>query len=340
MESQMASEETVNNILDLAADTVKDPIDQLVKNTSSWGAINFEASRADLKLIFSLCDHVKSLPISILPEQTAQSFQNSLKNGASIIERMRSFQIEGVTNPTQQRDEIVLQVKSAAENLLVTTQGWIAFLAYQKGDVQRNIESLNHAVEKSKNIISDAHEYAATSKNELDGIISAAREASAIVGVGHFTSDFSGQAENLETEAKKWLGATVICAALTALLALASFFMPIEKGATNAQIVQYMTSKLVMLAVFLTATVWCGRIYKATKHQAATNNHRANALKSFQAFVKATDDDGTRNAVLLETTRSIFAISPTGYLDAVDGQSDPSTKVVEIVKGIAGPSQK
>lgn len=336
----MAAAETVDTILHLAANNVKDPIDQLVKNTSSWGAINFEASRVDLELMFGLCGHIKSLPINILPEQTAQAFQSSLRNSANIIDRMRSFQIEGVANPTQQRDEIVAQVKSAAENLLTITQGWIAFLAYQKGDVQRNIQALNQAVEQSNTIISDANKYATARKSEVDGIVSAARDASATVGVGHFTSDFSGQAENLETEAKKWLGATVTCAVLTAILALASFFMPIDKDATNAQIVQYMTSKLVLLAVFLTATVWCGRIYKATKHQAATNNHRANALKSFQAFVKATDDDGTRNAVLLETTRSIFAINPTGYLDAVDGQSDQSTKVMEIVKGIAGSSQK
>jgi len=88
-----------------------------------------------------------------------------------------------------------------------------------------------------------------------------------------------------------------------------------------------------VLLVLLTATVWCGRIYKALKHQITVNRHRANSLKTFQAFVKAASDDATRNAVLLETTRSIFTNSPSGYLEGSDSASDTNTKVLEIVKG-------
>jgi hypothetical protein len=48
--------------------------------------------------------------------------------------------------------------------------------------------------------------------------------------------------------------------------------------------------------------------------------------------VKATDDTATRNAVLLETTRSIFAIAPSGYLESGDSSADTGSKVLEIVK--------
>lgn len=58
----------------------------------------------------------------------------------------------------------------------------------------------------------------------------------------------------------------------------------------------------------------------------------ANALKTFQAFIKAASDDGTRDAVLLETTRSIFALSPTGYLDTGEPSSEPVSKLMEIVR--------
>jgi hypothetical protein len=82
----------------------------------------------------------------------------------------------------------------------------------------------------------------------------------------------------------------------------------------------------------MTATVWCGRIYKATKHQAVTNQHRANALKTFQAFVKAALDDATRDAVLLETTRSIFTIAPSGYLETSEPSAEPVSKLMEIIR--------
>lgn len=151
-----------------------------------------------------------------------------------------------------------------------------------------------------------------------------------------FTSDFAREASDLEIAAKNWLIATGILAVATIVAALIPIFFPLGKDATNVQIVQYMTSKLVILAVFLTTTIWCGRIYKATKHQVATNSHRANALKTFQAFVKAASDDPTRNAVLLETTRSIFAIAPSGYLQTIDTLSDSGTKVLEIIKSATG----
>lgn len=77
------------------------------------------------------------------------------------------------------------------------------------------------------------------------------------------------------------------------------------------------------------------RIYKALKHQITVNKHRANALKTFQAFVKAASNDNTRDAVLIETTRSIFANSPSGYLDTTDASSDSNTKILEIIKGSA-----
>jgi hypothetical protein len=67
-------------------------------------------------------------------------------------------------------------------------------------------------------------------------------------------------------------------------------------------------------------------------HQSVINRHRANALKTFQAFVKASNDEKIRDAVLLETTRSIFSISPSGYIDAKADHTDNPTTVLEFVR--------
>ena len=69
---------------------------------------------------------------------------------------MRNFSIVNNPNPTQQKDEIVAQIKRVGEFLLVATQGLIAFLAYQKGDVQINISALNAAVTTAEKIIESA----------------------------------------------------------------------------------------------------------------------------------------------------------------------------------------
>lgn len=331
----MATSDQVQKIRSIADTLTKIPIDTLVSNQQKWGSISFENARRDLELMYGLANHLKDLPIDIVPDGIATSFFNLLNQANTAVQRITAFTIES-GNPTGQRDEIVGQIRVYAEQLLTTTQAWIPFLAYQKGDVQRNIEALNKSVEDANDILVKAKRETGEKTTELAGIISAAREASASAGVGVFTSDFAGQVTTLESSASNWLIATAVLAALTIVVAALSILLPISKDASNAQVIQFMTSKIVVLIVLLTATVWCGRVFKALKHQSVISNHRANALKTFQAFIKAASDEPTRNAVLLETTRSIFAISPSGYLESTDSAADSGTKVLEIFKTATG----
>jgi len=333
----MLTQEKVEQIIALANGLTTVPIDKLVSNPN-WGTINFEAARGDLELLFGLCGHIKVLPISILPNPVADAFIASITQAGTAVEKIRTFNIEN-GNPTGVRDQIIGQVKQFSEHLLTTTQGWIPFLAYQKGDIQKNIDALTKTVDEANRILATSKTDVENKGKEISSIVTAAREASASAGVGVFTSDFEGQATTLEIEAAKWLKYTLWFAITTLVVAFFSIYIPIDPKATNAQIFQHMTSKLVVLLVLLTATVWCGRIYKALKHQITVNRHRANSLKTFQAFVKAASNENTRDAVLLETTRSIFANSPSGYLETADTSSDASTKVLEIFKG-AGSAGK
>lgn len=334
----MLSQEKVDQIISFTNGLTSVPINKLVSNPG-WGTINFESARVDLDLLFGLCAHIKELPISLIPNTVGDQFISSITQAGKTVERMRTFNIETAGNPTGVRDEIVNQVKQHAEHLLTTTQGWIAFLAYQKGDVQKNIDALSKSVMDANQILEQSKMDVAAKSNEITSIVTAAREASASAGVGVFTSDFDGQATLLETDAEKWLKYTLWFAITTLCVAFISIYVPIDSKATNAQIFQYMTSKMVVLLVLLAATIWCGRIYKALKHQITVNKHRANALKTFQAFVKAASNDNTRDAVLIETTRSIFANSPSGYLDTTDASSDSGSKILEIIKGSASSTK-
>jgi hypothetical protein len=71
------------------------------------------------------------------------------------------------------------------------------------------------------------------------------------------------------------------------------------------------------------------------------NEHRVNALKTFGAFVEASKgDEAIRNAVLLETTRSILAIQPNGYLEAGSESGEAVSRVIEVVKTTTGKPDK
>lgn len=63
------------------------------------------------------------------------------------------------------------------------------------------------------------------------------------------------------------------------------------------------------------------------------NRHRGNALKTFQAFTEAAgDNQDVRSAVLLETTRSIFAVVPSGFLNATETNADGGLKAADAMK--------
>lgn len=90
---------------------------------------------------------------------------------------------------------------------------------------------------------------------------------------------------------------------------------------------------MVVLAVLLTGTIWCGRNYRALKHLATINNHRAISIRTLQAFSSAAAQTQTKDAVLMEATRAVFGNVPTGFIGQ-QTSSDSDLKVIEVARNI------
>ena len=112
-------------------------------------------------------------------------------------------------------------------------------------------------------------------------------------------------------------------------------FYSSQSIADNSLLFQIMLSKLVILLILITATLWCGKIYKGFMHLSTLNKHRALSLQTFQAFSQATKDPHVKDAVLLETTRSIFGNVSSGFLDVGPKNPDSNMKVLEMIKSVA-----
>jgi hypothetical protein len=326
----MAQETIYTKILAFADNCTSNSIEELIYNTK-WGSINFDVAKLDLEKLFSMLNHLKLLPIELIPNDVATNILNQGTPLLQTIEQIRKFTVEQ-PNPVDNRNNLTSSLKNQINEFYKITQIWIPYLAYQKGDVQKNIEILTQSVKLANKTLEDAKKDIQNKSKEIDEIISVAREASASVGVAHFTADFSKEASDVDEKANNWLKATALFAATTLILALLSLLLINIKDLTTPQLIQLTTTKLLVLAILISATIWCGKIYKANKHLSIVNKHRANSLKTFQAFMKAAENDYARDAVLLETTKAIFSLSPTGYLDNDTSQLDASTKVIELIK--------
>ena len=93
---------------------------------------------------------------------------------------------------------------------------------------------------------------------------------------------------------------------------------------------KYVVNRGAILAVLFTGTVWCGRIYRALTHQATINRHRALSLKTFEAFVRSTNDERIRDSVLMAVTRTIFGQVPTGLVSDSGAGQESGVNFVEI----------
>jgi len=288
---------------------------------SKWGSITFANAKNDLDRIFTILSHLALLPLEHLTDQAITQINTQLAEVIKHLEAIDSFDIEQA-NPQQVRENLVLGVHTQADLFYATATPWIPFLAYQKGDVSQNIEALTKSVQNAKSIVDDAKNDIEDTHLEIAGIITKAREASVAAGAAVFTQDFLRESKTLNSSAEKWLRATAFLALLTAIASGAMWYW-VEAGLDNSQLLQKFGSKVAILAVLFTATLWCGRIYRAL------------SLQTFQAFSSAAADVQTKEAVLLETTKAIFSLSPSGYIDSKGGGSEQGIRIVEFAKSPA-----
>jgi len=96
--------------------------------------------------------------------------------------------------------------------------------------------------------------------------------------------------------------------------------------------------RLIIFSTLFIAIGFCIKMYRANKHNQILNKHRQNALNTFETFIKSSNDDkGTKDAILLEVTRTIFGNQNTGFNNN-ENEADSYSKIVEIVKGGASAS--
>jgi hypothetical protein len=321
-----------------AAQALRDHIEKALsfrekslESRSEWGSITFDKASPDLRRIFEILAHLSVLPLDYLTDSAVSQIQSEVTQTAEVFSRIDAFNIEQQT-PTQTRDAMVIEIHARADQLYTVASPWIPFLAYQKGDVAKNIESLTTSVGQAQTLIEGAKETIKVRQSEIETIITQAREASAAAGAAVFTQDFKNEARLLDDQAITWLKMTAALAFATLAFAVAVWLFPVNGDDTPA-IFQRFGGKLAALVALFTATLWCGRTYKALKHLSTVNRHRALSLQTFQAFSHAASDYATKDAVLMETTRAVFGGVPTGYLDGKGGP-EQDFKIIEIVKSL------
>lgn len=265
-----------------------------------------------------------------------------LKGMADVINDRLAENSNDMSNKwAEERESFVGALKNNCEGLLEIAYPLIPFLKIESNGLKRDDEQTEKLIAQLKTTIGSAETEIAGKKQEIEQIMQAARDIAAQAGVAEHAKAFGDISREHALAARWWLIAAAsltVFAAGIALLIL--FFYPAHGDLKDAATIQPIIGKIVAVSLLYYGALWSGKNYRTHRHLAVLNAHRQSALNTFDAFVRAASgDEQTKNAVLLEATRCIFAPANTGYL-GVD-EENPSNRIIEIFKmaGSSAPSK-
>lgn len=206
---------------------------------------------------------------------------------------------------------------------------------------ERSSMILSEADNSLKDLIQTTHEKTYKLEEDANAVIQAARKVAAEKAVAPYTHSFHNAARKWKIQAIMWLtftGATLIATGLWAYNGLTGQ-APALSNIT--EMIQYFSARVLITLLLVSAIWWSAKQFRIAKHQQTTNQHKADALRSFEAFIEATNSPDVRDAVILQTTQTIFGQQPTGYLDGKEESSfEQYAKVAQSINSAAQITSK
>jgi hypothetical protein len=308
--------------------------ESLVRKEELGVSLSFEEGLPSFRRTLKLFNDLKNANKDGVPYNTLNELNNLAVNCIEEFKKVKEFSMDKYPqNPVNSRDSLITTVRDRYDEYYKKLTPHIAY-SIRKGTDFEALESqaretLTELI-KTKNEIIKEQEKA---KNDSSSILESMRKAAAEAGVSQHAIYFKEEADQHNTSADKWLKATYISAGVTIVFALVSiiFYFSQIKDLTIPQTIQLAITKILVFSVLYYATVWCGKNYRSHLHNYITNKHRQNSLSTFQAFVKASDDPQTKNAVLLRATEAIFIGGQSGFVSN-EQESSGTPQILEIIK--------
>lgn len=308
--------------------------DQLIREDTLGTELSFRRGKPyfdrTLKLFHDLADH----DLSKFPNAVLQVFNKQVNPALSAFGEIKSFSVSQ-PSPAQRRDQLINSVRDAYDSQFGAITPWLTYLSQQSGDTKA-LEAKARAIVDEMDVLQagekERHE---KTQKEVDEILGTIRKAAAKVGVSQHAIHFSDEAGIHHKASWWWLGATVVFGMGAAGYALWSFSgtpEPAEGTSLIGHYLHYGIPRILTLSVIFYALSLSVKNYMAHRHNEVINRHRQNALRTFEAFVKAASDNQTKDAVLLRATEAIFSPQGTGYISSDAGAKVPST-MLEVIRG-------
>ena len=316
-------------------------VEDLVRTEQLGSTLDFRDGIPVFERTLQLFGKLSSANLDGIPASVLSQLQNSVVSAMGPFQRILQFD-PTVGNPASERDSLIQQIRDEYDSYFQQVIPTIAYSAQRGTDFELLEKQARDSVNEIRDLkVSFAQERQEIVDNARDAL-SQVREAAANVGVAQHAVHFKEETVRHAAAKERWLTATIALAALVFAVASGAiyYYMTSTVERTTAQLVQLGLAKVFLFSILSYVLVWTARMYRAESHNLVVNQHRQNALKTFETFVAASGDESTKSAVLLQATQCIFSHQATGFVQH-EQEVATSPKVLEIVRSMipsSGPS--
>ncbi len=273
--------------------------------------------------IVSFYARVTPEDISMIPATRVTAFSQELYNVQKVLEEIQSMRYQ---DADEARDRLREVYHSMRAELTPFVRPDTLDAASSQAQLKSLIDRANGARQETEQIRDDARE-----------VIAEVRRTAGKVGLAKYATIFDDAAKKHRNQKRGWLTALGLLSLLA--VAVASWWIGIElQPASDVSLslaIQMTAVKLFVFGILSYVILMAGRAYRAAAHNQIVNEHRRDALATFQTFVKATSDEATKDAVLVQATHSIFSHRPSGF-----GQQEtdamPPSHMLELTRSVMG----
>jgi hypothetical protein len=308
------------------------PTEDLTRIKDLGTQLNFLPASSDMQRLFDLFASLKGQDLEAVPYPALIQIRNFAGTTIDTIGRIRSFSAS-VANPIVVRQELINKIRDIYDGLFPIIAPVVTYLSAKNQEAAQVTAKAESELSMLTSLAAKAQERA----TDLEGILAAAKQSVGQLGVAQHANRFETEANEHKKSATRWLWGAGFFALGTCIFGWVAFAHMYEAANEKWDVANYIHAivpRIIILSLLLYAVFWCARNYVAHCHNEVVNRHRQNSLQTFETFVGAATDSSTKDAVLIETTHSIFEPQPTGY-SASDVQAPIPSAMVQILKEAA-----
>lgn len=305
--------------------------------------LNFQEGLPYFKRTFDLINDLNRYSLEDVPYVQLKKIADHINKTYENLTHILEFSVQSYPqNTTVTRNQFLDNIRDGYDQLSNVITPTISYLATKQTNFDELKQSALENLEDIKQLKSEFQQEKEAIANESNSLLASIQDVAAQQGVTQHAFYFKEEAELHERASKKWLWFTIIIALLTLVIAIifAVYYMITDLGIDTGRSIQMAISKLIVFSILYFALIWGSRNYRAHRHNAVVNQHRQNALSTFQAFVDAAEDDkATKDAVLLRSTETIFSPHVSGYLTK-ENEKQNTPQILEIFRDAMGKSDE